>query len=405
MTLKTRNIYAILILFFLVVITNICSAQTTIRVGIEPEKLMTTLRAQSFGGKWLFHLFRNTASGCAEIETAEIVTGEDEAIMLIPKGLVLKSSMDKENILGYDKIIIEGGELISLQLPDLTPKIFEGKLEITHNKEFISIVNILPIEKYVVACASLDIITIEPEAIKAHLAVLNTKANYFLKNTNHPKDDFDVCDKPHCLEFNGCGGNRELIELLYPQVGKLNIYYKNKLIYPRYHVTCGGKISSALDVYGVDEPYHPAHSDIKDGKGSENCFHSPSFHWTVEFPGTSVEDYLSLEFAGGTENVYTKWEATKVDTAGRLLMIRLLGRKVKTLSGMEFFEHLHEHYGANSLKSMRFTVEELKRTVLVRGMGEGDGVGMCLYGADGLARKKATFEEIIQFYYPGTELK
>ena len=43
--------------------------------------------------------------------------------------------------------------------------------------------------------------------------------------------------------------------------------------------------------------------------------------------------------------------------------------------------------------------------MLIRGMGEGDGVGMCLYGSDGLAKKGLNYKEILEFYYPGTTLK
>ena len=154
-----------------------------------------------------------------------------------------------------------------------------------------------------------------------------------------------------------------------------------------------------------DEPYHPSHSDLKDNKGSENCFHSPSFHWTLEIPIATIEDFLSLEFAGGASNVFTKSEPIKINNDGRILMVRILGRKVKELPGIEFMEHLHNFYGINSIKSMRYSIEKLRRSMLVRGMGEGDGVGMCLYGADGLAKKGMNYKDILNFYFPGTTLK
>ena len=54
---------------------------------------------------------------------------------------------------------------------------------------------------------------------------------------------------------------------------------------------------------------------------------------------------------------------------------------------------------------MRFSLEQLRRSMLIKGMGEGDGVGMCLYGADGLAKKGLDYKQILEFYYPGTTLK
>jgi len=38
------------------------------------------------------------------------------------------------------------------------------------------------------------------------------------------------------------------------------------------------------------------------------------------------------------------------------------------------------------------------------GEGYGHGVGMCQFGANGMARRGAGFREILARYYPGTEL-
>jgi stage II sporulation protein D len=40
----------------------------------------------------------------------------------------------------------------------------------------------------------------------------------------------------------------------------------------------------------------------------------------------------------------------------------------------------------------------------VRGGGNGHGVGMCQWGALGRARAGQSFREILQAYYPGTEI-
>ena len=377
-----------------------------IKIGIEPNCLFTTLRAQSFSGKWQLQLFKKTATETIVV-TEDILTGEDAVLMLIPKGIIVRMSSMKNLDEGYNSARIVGGELLSLELPQLSPRILQGKLDITiQDKEELKIVNTININDYTISCASSEIITCEPEAAKAHIVAIESKIHYLKANTRHPDEPFDVCDGKHCVVYPGTGSNRELIELLYPTISNHLLYYKDKLILPRYHHTCGGKISSAKDVYGLNnEPYHPSHSDLKDNKGSENCFHSPSFHWTLEIPIATIEDFLSLEFAGGADNVFTKSEPIKINNDGRILMVRIIGRKVKEIQGIDFMEHLHNFYGINSIKSMRYTIEKLRRSMLVRGMGEGDGVGMCLYGADGLAKKGMNYKDILNFYYPGTTLK
>lgn len=396
-----KKIFLILVLFFI----GQTSFAEDIKIGIEPEELYTTLRAQSLSGKWQIQLYKESEKGTT-LTSEEIHTGEDIVLMLIPKGIIARISSERMIETGFDKVTLIGGDLINLELPRTSPKLLQGKVEITHNKQYMNIVNTLPIRDYTVSCVSAELISCEPEAVKAHIIALESKIHYLKANSRHEKEDYSLCDGKHCVEYRGKGLNRELVELLYPTIPQHLLFYKNKLIYPRYHDTCGGKISSAKDVYGVDdEPYHVAQNDLKEGTGSENCFHSPSFHWTIEAPISSFEDFLSMEFAGGADNIYLNSEPLKISKEGRILMLRLKGRKIKEIQGTEFLKHLQNYYGKNSVKSMRHTMEPLKRTLLIRGMGEGDGVGMCLYGADGLAKKGSTYLQILNFYYPGTNIK
>jgi stage II sporulation protein D len=40
----------------------------------------------------------------------------------------------------------------------------------------------------------------------------------------------------------------------------------------------------------------------------------------------------------------------------------------------------------------------------ITGKGWGHGVGMCQFGANGMARRGTGFREILARYYPGTEI-
>ena len=392
-----------LIPLFLLVAKGVCAQ--TVRVGIEQEQFFTTARIQPVVGKWRLELHKKLATG-TQIIDEELGAEEDAVLMLIPKGIILRVSSEFTHNQGFDKVIVKGGELLSLELPGLTPKLLNGKLEITHDEYRITIVNTLLLDNLIVSCASNEVISCESEAVKAHTIAVATKINYLIKNTKHPDEPFELCDSKHCIEFKGSGINRDLVGILYAGLSKHLIFYKNKLIYPRYHHTCGGRISSAKDVYGIaNEPYHIARKDLFEDKGSENCFHSPSFHWILETPTTQMKDFLTLEFAGGADNIFTTCEPLKVSEEGRILMLRLKGRKIKEIHGLEFLQHLHSFFGLNSFKSLRYTVEPKKRTVIIKGMGQGEGVGMCLYGADGLAKKGQNYRQILEFYYPGTTLR
>jgi stage II sporulation protein D len=55
--------------------------------------------------------------------------------------------------------------------------------------------------------------------------------------------------------------------------------------------------------------------------------------------------------------------------------------------------------GALQLPSTNFTWRVEGEQVVFTVRGHGHGVGLCQYGADGMARAGKTFREIINFYY------
>ena len=60
--------------------------------------------------------------------------------------------------------------------------------------------------------------------------------------------------------------------------------------------------------------------------------------------------------------------------------------------------------GPSVVKSTRFVVESTHGSFRFIGTGYGHGVGMSQWGAYGLAKKGAGYRDILEYYYPGTEL-
>ncbi|PKL43363.1 MAG: hypothetical protein CVV41_09900 [Candidatus Riflebacteria bacterium HGW-Riflebacteria-1] len=398
-----KKLFAKCIFLFMLLFAGSLYAQTidtqSIKVGIFPEDDFTTIRIQCFSGNWRVEF--GTASATREY----LAEGEDCTIMLVPKGLVARFSDGKDFNVGYDKITLKGGDLLNLEIPDHQPMLLQGSLTVGHADAFINLVNTVTVHQHIVSSISKIGITNEPEALRAICTMARTRLAWLMANPQHKESPYDICDASHCMPFLGCGYNRELVDLLTSMTDGQIIRHAGKPIMPRYHNTCGGKISSARDVYGADEPYHQAKADLLDGKGSENCFHSPNFHWSIELQKVDVLDFLSMAFAGGADRMYNNWEPKKVDAGGRILEVTLRGKMPKSVSGTEFHKELAEFFGPNGIKSMKFTMEFLRRTIIFRGMGYGDGTGLCLYGADGLAKKSQKYLDIVKFYYPGTEVK
>lgn len=56
------------------------------------------------------------------------------------------------------------------------------------------------------------------------------------------------------------------------------------------------------------------------------------------------------------------------------------------------------------LKSSAFEVEHRENAILLHGRGWGHGVGLCQIGAAVMASEGYTYKEILEHYYPGTEI-
>ena len=61
--------------------------------------------------------------------------------------------------------------------------------------------------------------------------------------------------------------------------------------------------------------------------------------------------------------------------------------------------------GPNVIKSTNFTIKVTPKGVIFSGKGWGHGVGMCQWGALGMARSRRNYKEILGFYYPKAAIK
>jgi len=75
-------------------------------------------------------------------------------------------------------------------------------------------------------------------------------------------------------------------------------------------------------------------------------------------------------------------------------------RQTLTLSAAD----LRLALGGRGLSSPNFSVEEKGGVLLFSGRGHGHGVGLCQWGARGLALEGRTAEQILEHYYPGASI-
>lgn len=157
------------------------------------------------------------------------------------------------------------------------------------------------------------------------------------------------------------------------------LYYGGRLAETPFCSCCGGRTESAAAVWGGARPWLVS-VDCGFCADSPRCGSCRVFSLAdaaarLECDPDSLRRLTPLGYTEG----------------GRVAAVSLDGRR---LSGTEV-------RAALELPSAAFTWLILGDELLVASLGFGHGVGLCQYGADGMARAGADWREIVGRYYPG----
>lgn len=167
------------------------------------------------------------------------------------------------------------------------------------------------------------------------------------------------------------------------------IIYNDEPIAAVFHSASSGNTENAKDVWGSDFSYLV--SVQSDGsKDSPNYLSSISVSFE-DFKKIILEKYENAVFE---DDPKTWFKASTRSDSGGVISVYVGGVLVKGSDIRTLF----------SLNSTNFTVEYTDTTVVFNTKGYGHGVGLSQYGANGLAKEGKTYEEILKWYYTGTEI-
>lgn len=258
---------------------------------------------------------------------------------------------------------------------------------ITHRS--ITPVNSISLEDYVASVTGSEMNFDHLEALKVQAVIART---YALWNMASPADPrYHLSDHTMSQVYLG-----ELIQKpIYRKAAEAThgtfVTWSDKLILAAYSSTCGGATSSNQWVWrGKPLPYLQSVDD------NDACSGSHHFNWNYTLSRTEFEQFLRKYFNSSIQ----EFEIEK-SVNGRVVDVSADG---KIVSANEFRLAFIKKYGPRSLKSTLFTVEKTKESIIFDGHGMGHGVGLCQWGALGLAESGWTHDTILRFYYQGITL-
>ena len=126
---------------------------------------------------------------------------------------------------------------------------------------------------------------------------------------------------------------------------------------------------------------------------------SPHFYWSLDLRLAEVSD--ALRRTAVDVGAITALDVTERTPSLRAAVVTVRGdRNTARLRGNDFRRML----GYDTFKSTLFAVAVDGQVAHFSGRGYGHGVGMCQWGAKGMAGQGYTARQILEFYYPGTVL-
>lgn len=167
--------------------------------------------------------------------------------------------------------------------------------------------------------------------------------------------------------------------------------YEDKPISALFHSTSAGRTASAKEVWGYDFPYLQS----VECKWDEA---SPRYRDTKEISLSELETTL-----GADAGVMSAMQSGDGSIA-KVLSLTESGRVKEVRIGSKNFtgQELRQLLG---LRSENFTTSQDGNKLIFKTLGYGHGVGLCQYGANGMAKSGDDYQSILKHYYTDVALK
>jgi len=268
-------------------------------------------------------------------------------------------------------------------------------LELRAEQERIVVIAAMPLEEYVSAVLAGESGNFkQSESMKAMAVAVRTYAARF--RGRHAADGFDYCDTTHCQDLRLAVQNPRTRAAARATAGEV-LWYRGALATTYYHQHCGGTAAAANEVWPtVRAPYLKSHPD-------PYCAAQP-LHWETTMSRAELEQALAASDVRLPHGWRTLTVATRTQS-GRAQRLRFSGAGgAADVSASTLRFAVGRELGWNRIRSDLYEVRMTDSGVAITGAGAGHGVGLCQVGAEQMAVQGSTYNEILAFYYPGTNV-
>jgi stage II sporulation protein D len=293
---------------------------------------------------------------------------------------------------------VEGRRASGLRLASDRPirlngREYAGRLDVMRNGDgALVVINDLPLEEYLVGVLRAESNERWPqEALRAQAIASRTYAAYH-RALNAAKPYHIVASTAHQQFAGRVAPSSPTWGAVQETAGQV-LRWEGELFPAFYHTNSGGYTEDPRTVFAARNM--PALQAVVCPLAAG----SPHFQWTLELRLDDLSDLLRRGNAG--VGAVQSIEVTERTASLRATVVTVRGTTAtQRLRGNDF----RRIVGYDTLKSTLFAVAVDGELARFSGRGYGHGVGMCQWGAKGMAEQGASAWQILTFYYPGATL-
>ncbi|MBI2809738.1 MAG: SpoIID/LytB domain-containing protein [Candidatus Melainabacteria bacterium] len=299
----------------------------------------------------------------------------------------LRSAVKNQSFnLDAQKFSLTSERGIGMQYSTSKPRRYKGIVNLIKEQDALRVFNNVPTRDYILSVVGSESnVAVPLESAKAQAILTQTRVCQA-----RPGDV--VGDSTQEESYFGTEYVTPLIEKAVNGVWGQILTYQNHPIHIFYHSTCAGGTSEASKVFGSGASNMPYMKCVP----CKFCQASPFWKPTV----TRIPISEFKKQFGELPDVNTS-DCAKRPTA---LTLHKAGRSID-MSGYQFWIKLGQKFGWDKAPGTRFKLTEKSDQVEIESTGAGHGVGMCQWGAAGMAARGKTCAEILNFYFPGTAIR
>ena len=271
---------------------------------------------------------------------------------------------------------------------------FRGHVTILATSDLkLNIINVVDLEQYIKGVLYHEISHKWPiEAIKAQAVATRSYAIYSM-GQNKGKD-FDVTNDIYSQVYGGRNSERYRTGIAVDETKGEVLTYNEKILPAFFHATCGGMTESASEIWNLNLP--PLQGEL-----CPYCKTSPHMRWKRNFRLKDIQTKLSN--GGYRTGLIKNIEIIQRNASDRIKLLKITSRDGKStvISGKDFRNII----GPNDIRSNTYEIVMRGYYIDFYGRGWGHGVGLCQWGALGMAQLHFDYKAILKHYYPGTRIE